>query len=793
MSWFANKPAFLVLLPFIAGLVLAYNIDVPLRVAFPFSLLCILAILVWRKFDISHWLLLVLFLLMGVIHLELHTRHTPPGLISHFADLPGLVSVEGVIIRPVEQRGSIFSTTLRIDSMWVLDSVWPASGACLLQMYEKCDELEYGHRIVARGQLRLPSGERNPGDFNYQKYLAAQDIHAIFRVSAAAHIVMLNRGEGHPIMARVVYPVREFVLRAVDASLDGQPAALLKALLVGVRGEVDTGVRDAFANAGVIHVLAVSGLHVGFVLVALIGLFSFLRIPNPWRILLVMVALVFYALLTGLKPSVVRATVMAIVYLGGQMLQRRAHLLNTLSIAALIILMLSPLDLFEPGFQLSFAALLGIIFIYRRLSALTSPLKVHLAERGQVFLLHVLNLFLVSVAAQLATLPLTIYYFNRFSLIALLTNLVVIPAVGIIVALGMVAVLVFLFSPFVSSVYFNVVWLLMQFVLFFVDAAQRLPFAYFVVPRPSVWFFLFYLMAVLLFINWRSMTWKKTLLFAVLILMNGYVWSHLGKTDHRLSIIFFDVGQGDSALIEFPNGRRMLVDAGDNTEYVDYGERVIYPYLVRNGIRKIDDVLVTHAHSDHNGGVLYLLNRQCVGRLIKTHLQADVQLDSLIEAAAVLHQVPIRYVKSGDTLSVDPGVLLMVLHPTPSFIQQANGNADELNNSSIVLKCVYHNQHILLAGDAEIPAEQKMLAYGDLLNSDILKCAHHGSQSSSDSLFRYKVNAEYAIVSVAKFNRFGLPSETLLQHFELEGTTVCRTSDRGAIRFLIYPDYIIKL
>ncbi len=605
-------------------------------------------------------------------------------------------------------------------------------------------------------------------------------------------MVRLNTGEGHPVLAGIVYPVRQYVLRIIDSALDGQSAALLKALLVGVRGDVDNDIRDAFANAGVIHVLAVSGLHVGFVLAGLISLFSFLHIPNPWRILLVMLCLIFYALLTGLKPSVFRATVMAIVFLGGQLMQRRAHLLNTLSIAAIILLFISPLDVFEPGFQLSFAAVLGIIFIYQRLSHLTAAIKIQASERGHIFIGHIINLFLVSLAAQIATIPLTIYYFNRLSLISVLANLIVIPMIAVIVALGMVALLLSLVHAALGNIYLNVVWLLLKAVIVFVHAAQNSPFAYFVMPRPSIWFLLFYLMCIFLFVAWPQVKMRKALIFSILIVVNAFVWTHLGTKERCLKITFFDVGQGDSALFEFPNGKTLLVDAGDRSEYVDYGERVIYPYLVRNGINKIDDVIVTHAHSDHNGGVLFLLEKKRIGRLIKTHVQHDIKLDSLIDVTARQNKVPVCYVQAGDTLLCDAEILLMLLHPTPSFIRCAQHNSAGLNDVSIVFKCVYENLSILMVGDAERSAEESMMKYGTLLQSDILKCGHHGSSTSSSTAFRKAVNAQYGIISVARFNRFGLPSDELIEKFEKEGTLICRT-DSGAVQFLVSRQKLLKL
>lgn len=791
MSWFANKTAFVFVLPFLVGLLCAFYIDIPLFPVFLLALVFFVLFFLFRsRPHVAHVFLLALIILIGFLHLKLRTTQTDSKNITHFADLPFVVTIEGDIIKPIEKSANVFSTVIDVDSIWVFDRAWPATGFCVLKIYEPCHHIEYGHRVVARGQLRLPSGERNPGDFNYKKYLAAQNIDAVFRVASASNVVWLSNGHGSFVLANIIYAVRNYIIRVIDLSLSGQPAALLKALLVGLRGDIDSEIVETFANVGIIHVLAVSGLHVGFILAGLLGLLSFCRVPNPWRTLLVMVLLIFYAYLTGLKPSVVRAVIMAIVFLGGLLLQRRAHLLNTLSISALIILIVSPLDLFEPGFQLSFAAVLGIIFIYRRLTKMCSFLMKRLRDKGQLFFVRLLHLFFVTVAAQIATIPLTVYYFNRFSLISFLANLIVIPAIACVVALGMVAVFFSTIHFGLGAIYLNVVWLLLQGLLVFANAIENIPFAYFILPRPSMWLIVFYILGVWLFVSFSNVKWRKTLLFSILMLLNLYLW--LPRAGKHLKITFFDVGQGDAALFEFPNGKTMLVDAGDRTDYIDYGERVIYPYLIRNGIRKIDNLIVTHPHSDHNGGVLFLLEKKCVGRLMKTPAHPAVPLDSLIEETAIKQGVPIHYVQTGDTLLIDPNVLLLIFHPTPSFVQQAERNPEELNNISIVLKCVYFNHNILMTGDAEHAAEQHMMPYDSLLRSDVLKCGHHGSITSSAPSFRQVVAADIGVVSVAQFNRFGLPSELLLQNFQNEGAKIYRTSN-GAIQFKLYPDKLIHV
>lgn len=796
MTWFEDKPAVAVVLPFIGGMIFAYYVKMPqpwLWGCFAFALFGAFAAYWFSRSSLFVLITATALLCAGALILAQHSQPRPANDLCQFADLPLLTTIEGVICSPVDKQADKMTAVLQADSAWVLGAGYPACGRCLVKFYKIIPDLEYGDRIVARGQLRLPPEERNPGDFNYQRYLAAQNIYSIFKISSAQHVLTLARGEGNRWFAAAVLPIRRFTIEFIDRQIGGQAGALLKGLLLGARGDMDEEVKEAFANVGVIHVLAVSGLNVGFVAALLIGLLGFLRVPNPWRMFAAVVGLYGYAVLTGLNPPVFRAAIMSIIFLVGTLLQRRTNILNSLSVAALIILTINPLQLFEVSFQLSFMAVLGTALFYRHFTQSFDKVLSDWQAKGRKLPAAIVSMLFVSLAAQLATLPLTAYYFNRLPLYSLPANLVVVPAVEVIVILGFIALLFAVIWQPLGAILAGAVWLWLSALIAFVAAVAKAPFASLPVPRLSlVWMIIFVLLCVT-FLFRRRQKIRNVLIISMLLLLNVQIWHDALSRERGLRITFFDVGQGDATLVQFPNGKTLLVDAGDCTEYIDCGRDLLTPYLKRFGIRRINTLVLTHPHADHIGGAVSMMQEMKIGRLVKTGVHSDDPFDGKIDSLCLAENVPVRYVEAGDTLLIDPEVLLLVLHPTTRFIQRASSAPAEINDCSVVLKCIFHDHSLLLAGDAETPAECEMCRYSDLLNSDVLKLGHHGSITAGSESFRKLVRAQSAVVSVAKFNRFGLPSKKLLVDIQKEGTEVLRTDEHGAIQFVLARDQIRRL
>ena len=687
------------------------------------------------------------------------------------------VALEGVIDGAVQFGADRLSFPMRVDTIWFNFVPWTARGRVLVRMPRSGYGLRYGDRLVLRGALRTPQGARNPGAFDYGRYLEARGISALFSVSAADPAARLNRGEGIWFRARVIAPARAFIRGLVDSALEGDAAALLKGLLLGARSEITPELRAAFSRLGVIHVLAVSGLHVGFVLLALIGLMRLLGLPDPWRGLAALPGLLFYAELTGSAAPVVRAALMAAVLLLGRILNRHSRPLNSLAFAAALILIFRPLELFQAGFAFSFSAVTGILLIYQRLSArLQGPLS-RWRARGCSVRVYLVSLFTVSAAAQLATLPLTVQIYGRLPLLSLPANLLVVPMVAVILALGFLAAAGGLIWAALGRIYLNVAGLCLELLIALIRIAQQCPFASMDLPHLPFPAVLAYLAALALFAFWPLPAARRRLAVLLALIPVIWIWHHALFAERGLRVTFFDVGQGDAALFEFPERRVLVVDCGESGEHFDAGRDVLAPYLRRRGIRTLDAVVLTHAHSDHIGGAAQLIEGWPVRRLFHPGTPGFEAIDSL----ACVHGVPVLVPAAGDTLGGFRGAAVWVLHP---LSRDLAGAGDELNNSSIVLKVIYGGCSFLLAADAEKEAEAEMLRFGPLLRSDLLKVGHHGSATSSSATFLQRVSPRFAVVSVGRFNRFGLPDDAALEACRRCGSRVVRTDENGAAVFL---------
>jgi len=610
--------------------------------------------------------------------------------------------------------------------------------------------------------------------------------------------VKLGEGFKNPMTLRVERwrdHIRGFLNREAKPPSSG----IFKALVLGEQGDLPEEIKESFVLTGTAHLLAISGDQFGIVALLSFSLliwmlkrseFLLLSISiRKWAAGLTIPCIVLYAFIAGGGISVIRAAIMVITFLFSILLNRERNLLHTLALAAFLILIFSPPSLFDVSFQLSFLAVLSILYLVPRFlqELKQEEISLLLKTSWKKNILKYLRLsLLVTGVAILGTAPLVAFHFNRFAPIGFITNLFIIPWVGfLIVPLSLTAsIFSFFFIPFATfliTMNGSIALVLLRVLAFF----AKLPFASFFVSTPTVFeIVLFYSLLFLAahFRNGKKIRYLFVALCMVFACDLAY-WNLKDSFQKDLKLTFIDVGHGDSILIEFPKGKKMLIDGGGLYEdRFDIGKNVIAPFLWKKKIRRIDTLVLTHPDPDHLKGLNFIASQFSIGEFWENGF--ETQSEPYLQLKETLRQKKIK------TQSLNEETLPQIINrvevsvlnpPARSAMQKKVEHLRDLNNSSLVIKLRFRNVSVLLAADIEKEAEGWMLRKGYPLRADVLKIPHHGSISSSSLLFLERAKPTYAILSVGERNIARLPHPDVLKRYEQLGSRVLRTDKHGAI------------
>jgi competence protein ComEC len=773
----SKRPAFSIAVAFCLGIVIARWLRLPASILAGGFIIVLFAAFValWQKEKAAALrkpdaLLLLACLLAGI--LRTHLAQTPNrNDISFFADSSAEVLLAGTVDDFPERRKARYRFVLRAENI-KNDSIWTATQGRVLVSGDSLSAVGVGDKLLLRGYLRLPDASRNPGAFDYRAYLQAQDITAIFYAGKQAPL-WRESARGWWQWRRIVSRTKNWIEAQLASFSEGQRLALLKGLLIGERDEISKEVSEAFARTGLVHILAVSGSNVGFIALIIVTALHLFRLSRRWHAPFLLTGIFFYMILTGAQPPVVRATIMATVIILGELFERDADLYNSLGVAALIILLWQPLQLFQLGFQLSFAAMLGIAYLYEPLLALFKK-WLRLNWRP----IHLTAMLLaVSFAAQFATLPFSVQAFGRLPLAAIVGNLFVVP-VSFIIILASTLACVFSFVEPAAQLFGYVADLTTGGLIDFTRRLAQMPLAYVDSVYISPLLLLFYVIVIVALVEWRrSPEGRRLLLPAGALVLNIFVWQKAFAAGPILRVTFFDVGQGDAALLEFP-ASRLLVDAGPRLENYDAGERVLIPFLRTHGIRQLDAVVITHPHADHLGGLPALLQEIAIKKVFICGVETNSLLEQRCERLADSLRVPMLTLRAGERLPDFAAAQVGVLHP----LRHETG-FENINDASVVIKVVFGQHAFLFTGDAEFEGESHLLQSMPILDSDVLKVGHHGSSTSSLPDFLSAVSPRWAVTSVGRWNNFGHPDPQVLARYDSLGIQLLRTDRDGAVVF----------
>ena len=703
---------------------------------------------------------------------------------------------EGVIIDYQYKNDDRNKYIVSLKKVVIDDTIQSTSGKILIYTKNIQKKFHYATHIRVRGPLQAPSTKRNPGQFDYRQYCYNQDVFYTSQIIHSDSINVVNKSEGSWLSNLIIIPLREYCHKTFQSHLDKETAGLIMALILGEKQELERHLIANFKKVGVVHVLAISGLHVGFIITFIFALLSILRLNTHSKIWGLLLVLIVYIILVRFKTPVIRASGMAILYLVGQVLERKISTYNIIFAAMTFILLFEPRELFNPGFHFSFMAVFSIIYGYERLDRLL-PLNQILAEKIKrkrwltYFKKWIWMPFLVSLAAVIGTSPLTLFYYGLFPSYAVFANLIVIPLTGIIVFLSLFLLFVGGLSDVLASGLGQMILLINQQLQAIVEFFADLPFSSLITPVPTfVQIILFYMLILSLINMRRNVKQHLIIIFTIAFIFVLTVRSDI-KRD--LEIAFLDVGQGDAAFIRFPNQKTMLIDAGNRSFDWDQGERTVLPYLQSVNALHIDYLVGSHAHNDHIGGFLTLLDAISIDTLVLSAYLFKSNLYNMLLSKSIEKRIPIKTVFKGDVLKPDSTCRVYILHPDSAHIRSETFSGAECNNSSVVMKLSYGENHVLFSGDLEESGEEPLLAYENFLESEILKIGHHGSSTSTSDELLKRVNPILAIISVANKNKFKHPSPKTVAKLNRYGIRTYQTKYEGAIVFSIGPERITKI
>ena len=634
------------------------------------------------------------------------------------------------------------------------------------------NKLSLGSHITFSATVYPLEEKRNPAQFDYKNYLASEGIYTQVGIQRFLAI------STNPNTTFGWTSLRKQTLDAIDNNFSNQNASLAKALLIGYKNELDRNEKITFSRAGLSHIMAVSGLHVGFILAP----FWFL-IPYLWTIrhgkkiglLLIAGTLYFYAGLTEFSPSVTRASLVGIFLTYGKLFHKVHDSKNLTAVAALIILVINPSDLFSIGFQLSFGAVYIILLIAPVIQRKLPDWIQHHWIGTPVMVV------IISLIVQLGLFPLLAYYFGEFSIVGPLANAFVVPILGIFVpyALLLLATVNPFSTAFAQFLNTPVDWFLGK-LNWFVDWAASLPWSWMQVHIDSLLFFAIWIAAIFLIATLRIsvLRWKILALLLLFLSIDQAVDIANKLRPAQLELTVFDVGQGDAALVSTPTGSHFLIDAGRWQPDYNSAKYVIIPHLKAEGITKLDGVFLSHPHADHIGGILELIRNFPIDTIYNSGMEYESQLYQTYLREAANHQIPIRSLKAGDQIILDPSILMFAYGPEKAV------SSSNVNNHSLILELIYGETEFLFMGDAEESQERRLTRnYPELLDTDFLKVPHHGSKTSSTSILLNKTTADIGIVSLAKQNRFGHPNKKAVMRLRNHIPKIYFTSLKGAVQF----------
>lgn len=647
-------------------------------------------------------------------------------------------------------------------------------------------KLVYGQGIELFGYAFLPKSSSNPHEFDYKSYLQRQmpSIRCLMTVVAANNI-KIQESYHHNYVYSFIYTVKNFLNNTIYLHTFSSSAPLISSMLLGNRVDLSNELIDSFMKTGVIHFIAISGFNVGIVVFTVLLPLRLLRVNQLVSTSITLFIVILYAFLTGLSPPVLRASIMAMVFLCSFFVRRQWDITSSVFTAVLFILVRNPSDLFNVGFQLSVLATMGIVYATAKIEGtlfktalLVESLQVK-AERGRFFFIkkYLRKSFCISLAAWIATLPLTAYYFHLFTPFICITNFIVFPLFWIIIVSGIVLLTLGTICPPLAE---TSAWLASHADVVLeslVSMLASLPYSYFYVSGPSRGEIIIYCLFVFLFLyrDYLSVCFTRVVV-CCLLSANILIFSNIFHFSNRpLKITCLDVGHGSAIFIQFPNGKNILYDVGSWQNY-DVGRYIVAPFLWGQKMKTIDLVILSHEHEDHWNGLSSIIERFRIGSVYSQPRLFTSESGQKILSLLRKKHISTAALSRGETLKGFEPAVIKILNPSFFFPK-----ATALNDDSCVLKIEYLEHSILLCADIQEQGIKSMLLNPSEVKSDIIQIPHHGSFSNNLEMFINAVQPLYAFINSSD----SITSHKTLNILQRHHITTIQTHKEGAVTFIL--------
>lgn len=790
-----KRPVFWILLAFVLGEVIAVfdlNIAVPCIV---------LAIIVIRKIiikayeDMGAFVVIFFTLIMGFMLMsnEITTR-------NHIYDLKeNTVIVQGKIYKI---ENTAFGTNIYLKGVEVENGEKSVSVKRIFVNTEKIPNVKIGNIIKVRGKLRQFEEAANKGNFDSRKYYLSLGFYG--KIEAGTIEVINSDYSG---IRQGLYELRMEIIERLEKlcsdnngifSIINNKNGIIGAIILGDKTDLDSDIKELYSVSGIAHILAISGLHISF-----IGMAIYRLLRRRFRFLfsaaVSIPVILSFGIMSGFGISTIRAIIMFILKIIGEVLGRKYDAITAISLAGLVLLVQNPFVVCNSGFQMSFGAIIAIVLIL--------PIVEEILNTDNKIIKVISANFTISLVMN----PILAWNYYELTTFSFLLNIVVVPLMSVVIVSSIVGI----FCSCIMFGFGKVVIFpgcgILELYTFLCNIINKSSVASIVVGQPKVTIIIVYYAILLVVLfglkNIRTKYTRAEKERNIIKKETGLVLEKKAKKERRIKgqnvklrlacivgflllncliyyipnpgfyITFIDVGQGDGILIHGDNGTKVMVDGGSTSEK-QVAKNCIVPYLKAEGIGTIDYSIITHTDKDHISGILEILENNNSNRIrIKNLVMPDINMkddtyNELIEKAK-LKKINVLYIKKGDTLSLGKTKIKCIYPETTT-------TASDKNDYCTVLSVKNKTSKILLTGNISKEIEEKIK--DDIEeNYTVLKVAHHGSNYSSSEKFLKKVNPKYSIISVGKNNSYGHPGNETMERLRKQGGVIYRTDEKGGI------------